>query len=195
VIDLAVLQIVLRVRTGWLDYRERDAIAYLIEENQLRRRLGERRPRLTDDDRRLLAARAYRVGREALREIATVATPDTLLRWHRQLNRPEVDIHQGNRHGAACGSRSASLSYGWRRNNPAWGYTRIQGAPQNVGIALVVDHSADSSDGGPAVGPAAADLMADVLESTLGRDCRRRLLHDGSVDVARLGHVLHGVPH
>jgi hypothetical protein len=41
--------------------------------------------RLTDDDRRRLAARAYRVGRATLREIATIATPGTLLRWHRQL--------------------------------------------------------------------------------------------------------------
>jgi len=59
--------------------REREAIAYLIEENRLlRRQLGTER--LTDDDRRRLPARAYRVGRVALREIATIATPDTLLR-------------------------------------------------------------------------------------------------------------------
>ena len=77
---------VLGVLTGWLDRREREAVAYLIEENRLlRRQLGTRRPRLTDDDRRRLAARAYRVGRAALREIVTIATPDTLLRWHRQL--------------------------------------------------------------------------------------------------------------
>src|SRR5438045_7153368 len=77
---------VLSVLTGWLDRREREAIAYLIEENRLlRRHLGTRRLRLTDDDRRQLAARAYRVGRAALREIATIATPDTLLRWHRRL--------------------------------------------------------------------------------------------------------------
>ena len=85
-IDPAALQMVLGVLTGWLDRREREAIAYLIEENRLlRRQLGTRRLRLTDDDRRRLAARAYRVGRAALREIATIATPDTLLRWHRQL--------------------------------------------------------------------------------------------------------------
>jgi len=72
--------------TGWLDRRERGAVAYLIEENRLlRRQLSGRRLRLTDDDRRRLAARAYRLGRAALREIATIATPDTLLRWHRQL--------------------------------------------------------------------------------------------------------------
>jgi hypothetical protein len=86
VIDPAALQMVLGVLTGWLDRREREAIAYLIEENRLlRRQLGTRRLRLTDDDRRRLAARAYRVGRAALRGIATIATPDTLLRWHRQL--------------------------------------------------------------------------------------------------------------
>ena len=85
-IDPAALQMVLGVLTGWLDRREREAVAYLIEENRLlRRQLGGRRLRLTDDDRRRLAARAYRVGRAALREIATIATPDTLLRWHRQL--------------------------------------------------------------------------------------------------------------
>src|SRR5436190_10090276 len=76
----------LLVLTDWLERREREAFAYLLEENRLlRRQLGSRRLRFTDDDRRRLAARAYRVGRAALREIATIATPDTLLRWHRQL--------------------------------------------------------------------------------------------------------------
>jgi putative transposase len=40
---------------------------------------------LTDDDRRRIAARAHQLGRQVLREIATIATPDTLLCWHRQL--------------------------------------------------------------------------------------------------------------
>ena len=85
-IDPAALQIVLGVLTVWLDRREPEAVAYLIEENRvLRRQLGARRLRLTDDDRRRLAARAYRVGRTTLWAIVTIATPDTLLRWHRQL--------------------------------------------------------------------------------------------------------------
>src|SRR5688572_32422465 len=72
--------------TSWLDRREREVLAYLIEENRvLRRQLGGRRLRLTDADRRKLAARAYRLGRQALREVATIVTPDTLLRWHRRL--------------------------------------------------------------------------------------------------------------
>ena len=72
--------------TSWLDRREREMLAYLIEENRvLRRQLGGRRLRLTDDDRRKLPARAHRLGRQMLRELATIVTPDTLLRWHRQL--------------------------------------------------------------------------------------------------------------
>jgi hypothetical protein len=35
VIDPAALQMVLCVLTGWLDRREREAVAYLIEENRL----------------------------------------------------------------------------------------------------------------------------------------------------------------
>src|SRR5215207_9296089 len=51
---------VLGVLTGWLHRREREATAYLIEENRLlRRQLGGRRLRLTDDDRRRLAVRAF----------------------------------------------------------------------------------------------------------------------------------------
>lgn len=65
----------LLVLTGWLERREREALAYLIEENRvLRRQLCGRRLRLTEDDRRRLAVRAFRVGRRALREIATLVT-------------------------------------------------------------------------------------------------------------------------
>ena len=41
----------------------------------------------------------------------------------------------------------------------------------------------------------AADVVANVFASALGRDCRRGLLHHGSLDVARLGHVLHDLCH
>ena len=58
-IDPAALHMVLAVLTGWLDRREREVVAYLVEENRLlRRQLGDRRLRLTDDDRRRLATRA-----------------------------------------------------------------------------------------------------------------------------------------
>jgi hypothetical protein len=74
VIDASAFQLLLMVLTGWLARREREVVDYLIEENRcLRRQLGTRRVRLTDDDRRRLAARAYRVGRRALHDTATIA--------------------------------------------------------------------------------------------------------------------------
>jgi len=133
VFDLVALQMVLSVLTGWLDRREREAIAYLIEENRLlRRQLGGSRLRLRDDDRRRLAARAYQVGQATPREIATIATPDTLLRWHRQLiARKWTYASKSRRHAVIFEIRQ--LVVRMATENPTWGYTRIQGALTNVG--------------------------------------------------------------
>jgi transposase InsO family protein len=120
--------------TGWLDRREREVLAYLMEENRvLRRQVGGRRLRLTDDDRRKLAARAYRLGRQALREVATIVTPDTLLRWHRQLiARKWTYAKKGTtRRGVLAEIRQ--LVGRIAEENPTWGYTRIQGALKNLG--------------------------------------------------------------
>jgi putative transposase len=120
--------------TSWLGHRGREVLAYLIEENRvLRRQLGGRRLCLTDDDRRKLAARAYRLGRAALREVATIVTPDTLLRWHRQLiarkwTYPKLGT---SRRGVMAEIRE--LIRRMAEENPSWGYTRIQGALNNVG--------------------------------------------------------------
>jgi hypothetical protein len=100
--------------TGWLDRREREMLAYLIEENRvLRRQLGGQRLRLTDDDRRKLAARAYRLGRRALRDVATIVTPVTLLRWHRQLIARKWAYARPEHAVAASSPKSANWSVEW----------------------------------------------------------------------------------
>jgi transposase InsO family protein len=120
------------VLIGWLDRQEREALAYLIEENRvLRAQLGGRRLRLTDDHRRRLAARAFRLGRQALRHVATIVTPDTLLRWHRQLiARKWTYAPRSRRRGVIADIRR--LVVRMAEENPTWGYTRIQGALKNV---------------------------------------------------------------
>jgi len=80
------LQFLLLVFTGWVNRRQQDVIAYLQEENRiLREQLGGRRFRLTDAQRRRLATKGQALGRKALREVAGIVTPDTILRWYRQL--------------------------------------------------------------------------------------------------------------
>ena len=130
-IDASAFQLLLTVLIGWLAPRERQVVVYLIEENRcLRRQLGGRRLRLTVADRRRLAARAYRVGRRVLREIATIATPDTLLRWHRHLIADKWTYGRTGRRSTMPEIRR--LVVRMAEENPTWGYTRIQGALRNV---------------------------------------------------------------
>jgi hypothetical protein len=71
---------------GWLQREQQDVIAFLREENRvLKTRLEGRRLRFKDQERRRLAELGQRLGRRLLAEIATIVTPDTLLRWHREL--------------------------------------------------------------------------------------------------------------
>jgi putative transposase len=133
VFDASTLEWLLLVLTGWPEHRDREALAYLVAENRLlRRQLGTRRFHLTDADRRRLARRAVGVGRHRLREIASIATPDTLLRWHRQLVARKW-THQTRRGRRAVLAEIRRLVVRMAEDNPPWGYTRIQGALQNVG--------------------------------------------------------------
>jgi hypothetical protein len=71
---------------GWLQQQQATVIEYLKAENSvLRERLGGRRILFTDAERRRLAEKARAVGRKGLRELGTIVTPETLLRWHREL--------------------------------------------------------------------------------------------------------------
>ena len=80
------LQMLLLTVAGWVNRHQQDVIAYVVEENRvLREQMRGRKLQLKDDQRRRLAAKARQLGRRALDGIATIVTPDTLLRWHRRL--------------------------------------------------------------------------------------------------------------
>ena len=71
---------------GWIHSRQLEVIDFLREENRvLREQLGGRRLRFTDDQRRRLAVKGRIVGRRNLSEFAGLVTPDTILRWYREL--------------------------------------------------------------------------------------------------------------
>ena len=44
--------------------------------------MGRKRVLLTDDLRRIIAVKGKILGRKAMRELTTIVTPDTILRWH-----------------------------------------------------------------------------------------------------------------
>jgi hypothetical protein len=80
------LRLLLLTLAGWVYRHQQHVIDYLVEENRvLREQLRGRRVRLTDGQRRRLAVKGQRFGRQVLRQVATIVTPDTILRWYRRL--------------------------------------------------------------------------------------------------------------
>ena len=86
------LQFLVLTFAGWVNRHQDDLIEYLREENRvLREQLGGRPLRLTDAQRRRLAVRGQKLGRRVLTRVASVATPDTILRWYRRLIAKKYD--------------------------------------------------------------------------------------------------------
>ena len=162
------------ILAGWVNHQQQDVIEYLRTENQvLRENLGRRRILLNDDQRRRLAVKGKVLGRKLLQEFGTLFTPDTILRWHRMLIAKKWDYT--DRRKSAGRSRVAQevvdLILRLARENPSWGYDRIQGALANLGHDV-----ADQTVGNvlkrhgiePVPDPQAADNLEDVSTSPLG---------------------------
>jgi len=127
-------QILVATFAGWICRQQDAIIEYLREENRvLRQQLGRKRLRLTDDQRRRLAVRGKAIGRRALAEVASLVTPDTILRWHRQLIAEKWTHNRRSPGRRRVMQIIAELTARMARENPRWGYTRIQGALKNVG--------------------------------------------------------------
>ena len=104
-------------------------------ENRVRREpLGPGRLRCTDAQRRRLAAQAKRLGRRGRRDLHTLVTPDTLLRWHRQLIARTYDGRGRRGPGRPRGMDTIRrLIVRMATENREWGDTRIRGARGNLG--------------------------------------------------------------
>src|SRR4029453_15433004 len=131
--DLYPLQVLLVTLAGWVNRHQQHVIKYLLEKNRVLKKQGKGpRPRLTNDQRRRRAAKGRRLGRPVLREVATIVTPDTILRWHRQLiARKWTYVSRPGRRGVLA--EIQRLFVRMAGENPTGGYTRIQGALKNVG--------------------------------------------------------------
>jgi putative transposase len=66
---------------GWINQQQEQVIEFLRTENRvLRETHGNKRIVLNDDQRRRLAVKGKVLGRKVLEQVATIVTPDTLLR-------------------------------------------------------------------------------------------------------------------
>jgi hypothetical protein len=131
-----ILHVLIAMVAGWLPRHQQQVITYLHEENRvLKAQLAGRRLRLTDTERHRLATLAYPLGRQCLQEVATIATPETLLRWYTRLIAQKSDGSQQRR---PCGrpriaEEVEQLVVRLAEENRTWGYRRIQGALANLG--------------------------------------------------------------
>ena len=129
------LQMILVALAGWVNEQQLAVIEYLKEENRvLREQLGRRRLRFTDDQRCRLAAKGQALGRRVLRELGTIVTPDTILRWYRQLVARKYDGSGKRGPGRPRVMHSIrALTGRLALENERWGYTRIVGEPAELG--------------------------------------------------------------
>jgi len=112
--------------------------AYLVTENRILRQQITGRVRLSDGERKTLAELGKKLGKQALEEVATIVTPETILSWHRTLmaqtcerspprksvGRPRMD------------QELEALVVRMARENRSWGYDRIVGAVANLGYRI-----------------------------------------------------------
>jgi len=131
-----ILHVLIAMVAGWVQRHQQQVISYLSEENRiLKAQLGSRRLRLTDTERRRLAALVHPLGRQRLKAVATLATPDTLMRWYKRLVAQKFDGSKKRRPlgRPRVAEEAEQLVMRMAEENPAWGYRRIQGALANLG--------------------------------------------------------------
>jgi putative transposase len=128
----------IRKRYGSWIRQQAATIDYLKAENRmLRARLGRRRVIFSDAERQQLAEKARALGRKALHELGTIVTPETLLRWHRELvARKGTFVERRSPGRPRTREELAALVVRMATENRTWGYTRIQGAMENLGYKL-----------------------------------------------------------
>jgi transposase InsO family protein len=129
------LALLTAIFAGWVNRHQRGVIDYLVEENRiLRARLGKSRLLFTDAERRRLARKGGPLGRRILEAIVSIATPGTILAWHRKLVAAKW-TYKNRRRTKKTDARKEieALVVRFATENSGWGYDKIQGALLNLG--------------------------------------------------------------
>jgi hypothetical protein len=138
--------LLLTILAGLINRQQQQVIEYLRTENQvLKETHGKKRIRLNDDQRRRLAVKGKILGRKVLGEIGAAFSPDTILRWHRQLIAEKRDYSDRRKsHGRPrVDPEVIELVLRIAGDNSSWGYDRIQGALYVLAEPRVADLRAE----------------------------------------------------
>lgn len=111
---------------------------YLVTENRILRNQIKGRVRLSNGERKTLADIGKKLGKQALVEVASLVTPDTILAWHRKLVAQKFD---GSEQRKTLGrpkvaAELEALIVRMAQENRTWGYDRIVGALANLGYSV-----------------------------------------------------------
>ena len=134
-----ILQLLIAWLAAKINRHQDHVITYLREENRiLQAKLKGRRMQFTDTERRRLAVLAHSIDRKHLKDVSTLATPDTLQRWYHRL---VVQTQSRKPLGKSLGRPRVAveieqLVLRMATENPRWGYRRIQGALSNLGYHI-----------------------------------------------------------
>jgi transposase InsO family protein len=124
--------------TGTVDQELLLRNEYLVTENRILRNQISGRLRLTNGERKALAEIGQKLGKQALKDVATIVKPDTILGWHRKLVAQKFD---GSPQRKAPGRpridpELEALIVRIAQENRSWGYDRIVGALANLGLTV-----------------------------------------------------------
>jgi putative transposase len=124
--------------TGTVDQKLLVRNEYLVTENWILRQQIKGRVHLSDGERKTLAEIGKKLGKQALEDVASLVTPDTILAWHRRLVAKKSD---GSQQRTAPGrpmmdQEVEALIVRMAQENRAWGYDRIVGALANLGLMV-----------------------------------------------------------
>ena len=124
--------------TGTVDQELLLRNEYLMTENRILRNQITGRVWLTDGERKTLAAIGQKLGKQALKEVANIVKPDTILGWYRKLVAQKFD---GSTQRKAPGRPTIdpeleALVVRMAQENRSWGYDRIVGALANLGYTI-----------------------------------------------------------
>ena len=113
---------------------------YLAAENEIMRSKIQEPIQLNKEERIRLAEIGKRIGLKALKDVATIVKPETVMDWFRKLIAEKFD-GSGKRNPPGFGRpkidpdiEAEALKIA--RENPTWGYDRIAGALRNLGYDI-----------------------------------------------------------